>query len=129
MARIGPLGLNSSSSLPDPADESERSRSQPSNASGSGSSHTVSSNNRRLITIPIESGLVFRLRWRRRPSEASSAASSGRQMSAGRKGVLGVGVSIRLVAPRRSHRGGAVRRDMHVDKESGPFGPAMKETS
>src|SRR6185295_11996418 len=38
----------------------------------------------RLIAIPIESGVVFRFRLRRRPSEASSAARSCLQMSAGR---------------------------------------------
>ena len=38
------------------------------------------------MAIPIESGVVFRFRLRRRPSEASRAARSRLQTSAGRTG-------------------------------------------
>src|SRR3954466_1545874 len=52
--------------------------------SGSGSWRTVSSRIVRLRSNPIASGVVFRLRRRRRPSDASRAASSWLQTWAGR---------------------------------------------
>jgi len=67
IARTGPLAGSP---------ERHRSSSQPSKASGAGSSRTVSSSSRRLIAIPIASGLVPRLRRRRRPPDASSAISN-----------------------------------------------------
>src|SRR5262245_22778834 len=61
-----------------------RCSSHDSKASGSGSSWTALSSNSRLRARPIASAVWSRLRLRRRPSEASSAASKAAQISAGR---------------------------------------------
>jgi len=68
-----------------------RSRSHTSKTSGSGSASLARASSQRLSDIPIASGVVSRLRRRRRPSEASSAARRARQTSAGRSAVTAEG--------------------------------------
>src|SRR6266481_1731636 len=80
MARIAPVEAVSS--------EKQRSSSQASKCSGSGSESTACSRSRRLSDIPMASGVVSRSRRPRLPSEASRAASSARQASAGRAHVM-----------------------------------------
>jgi hypothetical protein len=75
MARSGPLGVSPLT---------QRLRSHSSYVSGSGSCCTVSSRRVRFKDIPMASGVVFRLRFRRRPSETSRALRSLLQSSAGR---------------------------------------------
>ena len=75
IARAGPVPAG---------EERHRSSSQLSNSSGSGSSRTVSSRSPRLISKPMLSGVVLRLRRRRRPSDASRALRSCPQTCAGR---------------------------------------------
>jgi hypothetical protein len=59
-----------------------------SNASGAGSSCTAWARRSRLTVMPMASGVVSRFRRLRRPSDASSAANSWRQTSAGRRVVM-----------------------------------------
>src|SRR6267378_1122383 len=59
------------------------SSSHASKSSGSGSAATARSSRSRLMASPITSGVVSRLRRFRRPSDASTAASSSRQTSPG----------------------------------------------
>src|SRR5215203_4094850 len=75
MARSGPLGVSL---------VMQRHSSHCSYVSGSGSCCSVSSRRLRFKDMPIASGVVSRLRLRRRPSEASRALRSWLQSSAGR---------------------------------------------
>src|SRR5919112_1101677 len=75
MARSGPLGVSL---------VTQRPSNHSSYLSGSGSCCTVSSRRARFNDIPIASGVVLRLRLRRRPSDASRALRSRLQSSAGR---------------------------------------------
>jgi hypothetical protein len=75
MARSGPLGVSV---------VTQRLSNHSSYVSGSGSYRTVSSRRVRFKDSPIASGVVSRLRLRRRPSDASRALRSRLQSSAGR---------------------------------------------
>jgi hypothetical protein len=75
IARSGPLGVSL---------VTQRLSSHCSYVSGSGSCCTVSSSRVRFKDMPMASGVVSRLRLRRRPSEASRALRSWLHSSAGR---------------------------------------------
>jgi hypothetical protein len=77
MANVAPAESDALHSRPQRSSHS-------SNASGLGSSSTARWSNSRLIARPMASGVWSRLRFRLRPSAASSAASKAPQTFAGR---------------------------------------------